>query len=170
LWNSYVLTWFRLKNIPPRKTLQCDYIKGVIIMCFIFCYTSILLIVQKLACFVFCFLACDISWWPQESSQLHHFLVFIKHASSWHLTFNFFIVFMFNETFFTWTLFTSFFFFFCCFLGMCFFVLQCCEGFVLVSTNDHYLSLSRACSFVIKMITMRKKSLNIWMPSLGTSQ
>jgi hypothetical protein len=30
---------------------------------------------------------------------------------------------------------------------MCFFVLQCCEGFVLVSTSDHYFSLSRACRF-----------------------
>jgi hypothetical protein len=115
-------------------------------VCF-FCYISILFIVQKLACFV----SMSFVFWLvifhddlKRSSQLHHFLVFIKHASSWHLTFNFFIVFMFNETFFTWTLFT---FFFCCFLGMCFFVLQCCEGFVLVSTSDHYFSLSRPCSF-----------------------
>jgi len=86
LWNSYVLTWFRLKNIPPRKTLQCDYIKGVIIMCFIFCYTSILLIVQKLACFVFCFLACDISWWPQEIFSTSSFSCF--HQTCIILTFN----------------------------------------------------------------------------------
>ncbi len=113
-------------------------------------YTSILLNVQKLACFV----STSFVFWLvifhddlKRSSKLHHFLVFIKHASSWHLTFNFFIVFVFNETFFTWTFFTSFYSFFCCFLSMCFFVLQCCEGFVLISTSDHYFSLLRARSF-----------------------
>jgi len=97
-----------------------------------------------------CLLFFGLWYFMMTSRDLLNFIilfVFIKHASSWHLTFTFFIVFMFNETFFTWTLFTSFFFLFCCFLGRHFFVLQCCEGFVLVSTSDHYFSLSRACSF-----------------------
>jgi hypothetical protein len=114
-------------------------------MCFFLGYTFILLIVQKLGWFVSMSFFFGLWYFMMTSRDLLNFtilFVFIKHVSSWHLTFSFFIVFMFNETFFT-----SFFFFWGCFSNMCFFVLQCCEGFILVSTIDHYFSLSRACCF-----------------------